>query len=106
MNYCHIAKSKKTGEKFLIPYCHSVGNWMHLDMPDKDLIKEYCTCDRPKRKGNEKYVEIEKDEVIQSIRLLEDKVMGVKRILASIESELDGLKSEVMMLDFEEEVDF
>lgn len=104
MNYCHIARDKRSGEAFLIPYCWSVIN-SSWNLPDKQLIKEYCTCDRPKRAPKEKYVELEKDEVIARITILENRISKVETVLQKFKDELDICKEEVMLLGLEEVVD-
>ena len=97
MDYCHIVKDRRTGEKFLIPSCWSVIN-SSWNLPPKELIKEYCTCDRPKRTGIEKYVELEKDEVIERILKLEAVIQKAKE-------ELEICKEEVMLLNLEIDID-
>lgn len=94
--WCRIIKDKTSGEEFLIPGCYSVSHHWHLDMPDREIIKTYCTC-HPKKQ--EKYEVHTKDEVKAMIETLEKKIWHHKKQLEEMENELDGIKSEVFMLN-------
>ena len=97
--YCHILKDKTTNEEYLIPDCWGVVNHWHLtSMTDREIIKEFCTCNRKKR---EKYETHTRDEVISMIEKTETKINRVKDILLKYEDELDCIKSEVFVLNTE-----
>jgi hypothetical protein len=95
---CHIIKDKSTGEEILIPGCDGVVNHFHLDMPDRKLIKEYCCCIWVKR---EKYDTKTRDQVFTIINELQGEILKAKNHLGKLEEHLDGLKSEVFMLNTE-----
>lgn len=103
MAYCHIVKDKRTGEKFLIPNCFAVIN-SGYPLPDREMIKQYCTCERPYKNANEKYVNLQKDEVISRILKLENRINKVEQILQNYKHELNICKEEVMLLGLEEEI--
>lgn len=94
---CHIIKDKISGEEFLIPDCYSVVNNWHIEgMADREIIKAYCSCHRPKR---EKYETKTRDEVFITIDKMEQSIILQKNKLKELEEELDMLKSEVFMLN-------
>lgn len=94
---CKIIKDKTTGEEYLIPDCYGViSRWGDEGMTDREIIKTYCHCNRKRR---EKYEVHTRDEVIVMLEKLETKIIKTKQELAEMEQELDGIKSEVFMLN-------
>ena len=96
---CRIIKDKRTDEEFLIPDCYAVGMNYHLAMPDRELIKEYCRCDRVKK---DKYETKTRDEVFMIIKKLKEKVQLMENKLIDLKEDLAGMESEVFMLNSEE----
>lgn len=93
---CRIIKHKETGEEFVLPDCYNVANHWHLDMPNRDLIKEYCTCIRARK---EKYETKTRDEVFSIIEELERRVTNYKEKIEKLEEDIEGLKTEVFLLN-------
>ena len=98
-NNCHIIKDKKTGEEYLIPACYSVSNHWHLqDISDRQIIKDYCTCNRGKR---EKYEIHTHNELLEKINIIQLKFDRLQQIQEKYKEELDLVKSEIFMLNTE-----
>lgn len=93
---CRIIKDKVSGEQFLIPGCYSVAHNWGVDLPDREIIKTYCTCSPPKQ---EKYEVHTRDEIRAMIESLENKLQYHKNQIAELENELDCIKSEVFMVN-------
>lgn len=99
--WCHILKDKRNGKEYVVPSCWGVasrfGAWPE-GMSDRQVIKQYCTCPRNKKK-EEKYEVHTKDEVIIMLDALEQKIQQQKELLAAMEEEFEVIKSEVFMLN-------
>lgn len=104
-NYCHIAKDKRTGDKFLLPVCYGCSLYSG-DLSDREIIKQYCTCDRPAKKSEEKYTEKTKDEVLEQVRSIQERLQKKEDEIKLLKEELDGVYEEVLMLNLEEVIDF
>ena len=94
--HCHIIKDKRSGEEYLIPDCYSVIQHTYLDISDRQLIKEYCTCIRKKR---EKYVTKTRDDVFGIIKKLKDEIAKLDSQIEKLKEELSILESEIFMLN-------
>lgn len=92
---CHIVKHKD-GDEFLIPGCYGVMAHYHLDLPDRELIREYCYCVITKK---EKYETKTRDEVFEMISILKSKIIKQENELAKMKEDVFGLEAEVFMLN-------
>ncbi len=95
---CKIIKDKTDGKEYLIPDCYGVVNTFGsgIEMSDREIIKNYCYCERPDKRVYENHT---KKEVVTMIKELEQKIQKHKDELSNMENELDCIKSEVLMLN-------
>lgn len=93
---CKIIKHNETGEEFVLPDCYGVANHWHLDIPNKDLIKQYCHCRRPKK---EKYETKSHDEVFAIIEGIKNTIADYKIKIEELEEKVSGLQNELFLLN-------
>lgn len=97
-NYCYVTRDKETKEEFLIPVCWSVA-LCHSSLSPRQIIKEYCTCERPAKKSFDvKEAKVERCEMFKMLHDLEGNISKMQTKIKAAVEELEMLKEEFDVL--------